>query len=98
MLGVEDRGILTCWLNLDFGGSGQGFGGYALDQWDEEKDARLGTAYGMEFIRRLMNVVGVEKWEDLVGKHVRAETDWSRVHRIGHITRDKWFNPSDLKE
>ena len=26
----EERGILDCWLTLDYGGTCQGFGGYAL--------------------------------------------------------------------
>lgn len=26
----ENGGILTVWLGLDYGGSGQGFGGYSL--------------------------------------------------------------------
>lgn len=26
----DDMGLLTVWLHLDYGGSGQGFGGYAL--------------------------------------------------------------------
>ena len=53
-LGVEDHGIFTAWLNLDYGGSGQGFGGWALDGKPVKRDAhsrRPGTAYGCEFIR-----------------------------------------------
>lgn len=29
-LDTGDRGLLTGWLNLDYGGSGQGFGGHCL--------------------------------------------------------------------
>ena len=29
-LTTDDHGCLSAWLMLDYGGSGQGFGGYAL--------------------------------------------------------------------
>ena len=102
MLGQEDHGILSCMINLNYGGSGQGFGGYCLDEPHKvngEFKGRRGTAYGMEFIRRVLETVGVEKWEDLKGKHVRADCEWVRVHGIGHITENKWFYPErDLVE
>ncbi|WP_423258771.1 hypothetical protein, partial [Escherichia coli] len=60
MLGVEDHGILSCMIYLDYGGAGQGFGGYAFDT-PVKKDGihfeRVGIAWGMEFIRRVLNVV-----------------------------------------
>jgi hypothetical protein len=93
MLGVEDHSILTCWLYLDYGGMGQGFGGYALDTYDKVKGRRVGTAFGMEFIRRIMEVVEVEKWEDLTGQYCRVFADHSRVYKIGHIIKDQWFDP-----
>lgn len=31
-LGVEDHGILTCFLHVDYGSGGQGIGGYSLDE------------------------------------------------------------------
>ena len=94
MLGYEDHGILTCMLMLDYGGTMQGFGGYAFDQWDGKR--RVGGAFGTEFIARIMNVVGVDEWESLPGKYVRAVADHSKVYRIGHITEDKWMDPSQI--
>src|SRR3990167_10576868 len=92
MLGIEDHGIMTASVELDYGGSGQGFGGCALDE--PIKDAsgkflrRQGTAYGCEFIKRILWVVGVERWEALIGKHVRVkrEDGWGGMaFAIGHI-------------
>ena len=67
-LGIEDHGIMSFMIVFDFGGRGRGFGGYALDTYDEKLKKRVGTAYGMEVIMRILNAVGVDKWEDLVGK------------------------------
>lgn len=98
-LGVEDHGILTAMLQLNYGGSCQGFGGWAFDQWDEKQQVRFGTAYGMEWIRRVLEAVGVESWEDLKGKYVRVKSDNSKVYGIGHITEKLWFTPEeDMKE
>ncbi len=96
MLGIEDHGILSCMIYLDYGGSGQGFGGYAMDQWSERHGRRIGAAYGAEFILRVLHAVGVERWEDLPGKHVRVRSTYSKVHAIGHIIEDRWFSPDDL--
>jgi hypothetical protein len=98
MLGLEDHGIMSCMLHLDYGGTCQGFGGYALDEWNEPLKARIGTGYGLEFIKRILATVGVESWEKLSGSHVRVESNWGKVFRIGHFLEDRWFNPDeDLK-
>ena len=103
MLGVEDHGILSCWLNLKYDGSGQGFGGYSLD--GPKKDAagkflgRFGTAYGAEFIRLILATLKVERWEKLPGTPLRVEADHSHVYAIGHYIDDRWFRPeTDLKK
>src|SRR5213594_3604403 len=78
MLGTEDHGIFTFMIQLDFGGTGQGFGGYALDQPKgraQNYKGRHGTAFGMEAIIKLLDAVGVESWEDLKGKEVWAYGD-----------------------
>ena len=101
MLGIEDHGIMTCYLYLDYGDSGhQGFGGYGLDEPKKDKNdefvGRVGSAWGMQFIMKILDVVGVEKWEDLPGKYVRVEAEHDKVHKIGNITKDKWFSPKEL--
>lgn len=100
MLGVEDHGILTAYVHLEGDGWGVGFGGYAMDSWDQSKKRRLGTAFGTEYILRLLDVIGVSKWEDLKGKYCRVETEGlgGGARRIGHITKDKWFDPKALAE
>lgn len=91
-LGFEDHGIMTFYLHLKYDGTGQGFGGYGLD------DGPKGTAFGMVAVRKVLETVGVSKWEDLPGKYIRAETDWSKIHRIGNIIEDKWLDLKVLSE
>lgn len=82
MLGVEDHGILSATVMFNYGGSGQGIPGYMMDTSvkhtsfkgkynDGSKyDGRVGTAYGMEFVRRLLLAFGVDQWENIVGRTV----------------------------
>ena len=43
---------------------------------------------------RIMDIVGVDKWEDLKDKYIRVESNgWGgTIKKIGHITDDKWFD------
>lgn len=98
-LGPEGHGILTCWLHVTYNGTGQGFGGYAFDGYDKEKKCRYCTAFGMEYIRRLLEVTGVDYWEKLVGTYIRVRVRGEsllneKIVAIGHITKDKWFEPA----
>lgn len=95
-----DRGCLTLWLDLEYGnGTMQGFGGFHFDRSIRDAlvdDRREGTAYGTEFIRMVMLTVGVENWDDLKGKNVRVRRRDGYdgfITAIGHITKDRWFNP-----
>lgn len=90
-----DHGLLSAWLSLDYGGSGQGFGGYSLYLPNSFKHHDpSGPNYAGHFIWRCMEVAGVSEWSQLEGKTIRARCEHSKVHAIGHIVKDDWFNPS----
>lgn len=87
MLGFEDHGIMTAFLNTMSGSIGQGFGGYGMN-----------GRWGMEFIKAVLKTLDVDKWEDLKGTHCRIDAEHSQINGIGHIIENKWFYPKvDLK-
>jgi len=94
MLGVEDHGILTCYLVCEWQGTGCGFGGYALNQYDASLKKRIADGHAAQAIPEIMSVVGVSKWEDLPGKYIRiAETGLGgKIVKIGNLIEDKWFS------
>ena len=92
MLGVEDHGILTFWLTLDYGGSGQGAGGWVLDEYDKGLGRRVGTTLAADVVLALLKTLRVGKWEDLPGTHVRVRRTNTKVEAIGHIMRDDWLD------
>lgn len=96
-----DNGILTCWLHLDLGGGGIGFGGYALDGYDPEVKERIPSGKGLLFMSRIMKVLEVEKWEDLKGKYCRVELteEFGRcTGRLFNILTDECVDVNMLKE
>ena len=94
----DDHGCLSSWIHLDYGGSGQGFGGYALYLPKSFTHHKLGSVAG-HFIWRVMEIADVTEWSELPGKTVRVKREHSKVHAIGHIIKDDWFDPSeDFKE
>jgi len=98
ILGYEDHGILTCMVHLEYDGGGQGFGGYCLDEWDEKEKQRIGTAYGLGWIIKLLKTLEVDTIKKLEGLPVRVEASSSKVHRIGHYLKDQWFDPEVLRQ
>ena len=95
MLGREDHGIMTFSIFIKFDKCVScGVGGYAIDGYDRETDTRVFSAAGLEAISKILEVVGVDKWEDLPGKYIRfKDNGWgSTIDEIGNIMDDKWFN------
>lgn len=85
MIGIEDRGIFTAWVFLEWESSSQGFGGYFLE-----------NVCGPAWIRQVLEAVGVYSWEDLPGKYVRIDREPAKILRIGHIIEERWFDPASL--
>lgn len=103
MLGFEDHGILTIWLYLELDGSGQGFGGYALDDKPLDGD-RSKTGYSRQptklcgrAITGILQALEVSSWEKLPGTYVRVHKAdfFAPITRIGHVIKDRWFSFED---
>lgn len=78
MLGYEDHGILTCFLNLSYGGCVcQSVGGYSL-----------GPKFGIQLIKEILNIVGVQQWEHLKGQHIRVKSNHEKAIAIGHLLKE----------
>ena len=97
-ISMADHGCLTFGLCLEGGGWGVTFGGYCIGHGylgANKFSAESGD--GLEAMMRIMDTVGVDRWEDLKDRYIRAEVNsWgSGVTKIGNITKDKWF---DIKE
>jgi hypothetical protein len=91
----DDHGLLSAWVHLDYGGSGQGFGGYALYLPTSFTHGGMTQPnFAGHFIWRVMEIAGVADWSKLAGKTVRAKCEHSKVHAIGHIVKEDWFNPT----
>lgn len=94
MLGREDHGIMTFMIYIDAGDFSCGVGRFCLDEFNAAAQARVFRAKSMKAISEILNVVGVNKWEDLPGKYIRFEDNGfgSTVTKIGNIVNDKWFD------
>lgn len=85
-LGFHDGygSIRDAWVRLDYGGSGQGFGGFVL-----------GGVYTDAFVYGVLDALECEAWEKLPGQYCRAEIVNGVVNGIGHPLKDRWFRPKD---
>lgn len=102
MLGIEDHGIMSVSLPMEWPGGGVSFGGYALDKYNKLIEAREATTYGMDFIMQVMYTVGSYTWEGIKGKQVIALFDYAEsgntwggmIRGIAHLTEDRVFIPT----
>ena len=90
-IGREDHGILTSYLDLEYGepghklgSTGQGFGGYGL-----------GGPYLAAWVEGCLAAVGVDRWDRLEGCWVWAEHEHTKVHAITGVVTNFTFRPEE---
>lgn len=49
--------------------------------------------HGINPVIRVCEIVGVESWEQLQGKHCRVVRENGLLKGIGHIVKDTWYYP-----
>lgn len=91
---MADHGCLTFYIHLEGTAAVVSFGGYCIGHGYLGADQFDGCAKGLEAMARIMDVVGVEEWENLPGKYVRMVDPGlgGTVDTIGNIMKNKWFN------
>ena len=97
-LTMADHGVLCFYLTLRMCGAGVNYGGYVLGQGYLGAKEFKGDEKGIEAIMRIMDVVGVSKWEDLSGKYCRIVSNGlgRTIDKIGNIIENKWFDAKEF--
>lgn len=100
IIGFEDHGVFIMYLDIEGENINGYFGGYGFSYNDSETNEFHGHAFGIEFMAKILNVVGVSTMKELKGKNIRVRfKGWgSTIHSIGHIMKNIWFDPEELKE
>lgn len=71
--GVQEDGSMVFYLTMEAAGRVYQVGGISLDTYDEIGRRRVFFGRGIQAIRRVLEVAGVSRWEDLPGTFVRVE-------------------------
>lgn len=100
-LTMEDYRCLTFRITVEGAGWGCNIGGYKIASGmldAKPEDFKAETGAGLVAIMRIMDTVGVYKWEDLEGKYCRVKVEgWGgTISCIGNIIKDKWFDLKDF--
>ena len=94
-ISMADHDCLTFDIRLDGGSWGVSVGGYCIGKgYLGAKEFSAENGGGLVAMMRIMDTVGVERWEDLKGKYCRVKDNgWgSTITTIGNIIEDKWFD------
>ena len=95
-LTMLNAGCLTFHLLLEGDGWSCSFGERVIGKGylGAKPEELQGSERGLAALMRVMQICGVESWEDVPGCYVRAVSDgWgSNVTAIGHIIKNDWFD------
>jgi hypothetical protein len=85
-LGIEAHGCLVFSLFIKHQEGEQAFGAHILADGGEQAGA------SSAFLIPLLAAAGRSSWESLDGADIRVDFDAEKIHRIGHIMEDRWFD------
>lgn len=93
-LSMADHGVLDMSVVVKGYGWGCSLGGYVIGKGYLGAKEFEGFAKGTESIMRIMDVVGVDHFSMLKGKHVRVASKGcgSSIKIIGNIIKENWFD------
>lgn len=97
-LSMADHGCITLSIGLEGAGWGVVYGGRCLGYGYLGAENFDSSPNAMEYIMRIMDVVGCERFNSMGGKYIRVATKgWgSKVDIIGNVIEDKWFDQSSF--
>ena len=109
-LGYNDWNQLTFSIYTDSEYGICGFGGcqfgkrddFAIDEVSRLRETKyINFEWTSELIMKLLDVVGVDKWENIKGKLIRIRTNGKTgsaggIEAIGNILENKWFSIQDF--
>ena len=97
-LSMADYGCIVLEMTVEGNGIGFVFGGNALGHGYLGADHFDSTDHALVYIMRIMDTVGVERFNDLKGKYIRFATKgWGYSPKIiGNIISDKWFDTASF--
>ena len=94
-ISMADHGCLIISLNVEGNHWGCNIGGWCNGVGHLGATLWKGNGSAIVAMMKIMDTVGVSKWEDLNGKLIRVEVPvpGSRsISKIGNIIEDKWFD------
>jgi len=93
-ISMADHGVLCISFGVRGDGWGCSIGQYMNGVGHLGAKEWKGNGSAIVAMMKIMDTVGVTKWEDLPGKFIRVKTNgWgSTIDEIGNIIEDKWFN------
>jgi hypothetical protein len=90
-LGAAHGTDFGCSLLLNYGTKDQNVICPHLYEYDEES-TMISWKGAIPILTLILNIAGVNKWEDLSGRFIRVRATHDKVHAIGHIIEDKWLD------
>lgn len=91
---MANYGCLMLYLDLTGENFSVSYGGYALGKGRIGGDEFIGSPNGIEYIMRIMDTLGIERFQNIKGAFARIafKNTNEPIKIIGNVLTDKWFD------